>query len=83
MATVDGKHTAFTLQDHMDFAEKFIAYTGLSKSKTLTINQENIQSLTIAINNTDYYFVEFLLASSLVPAPSSLAFFHDASLVAR
>lgn len=23
MATVDGKHTAFTLQDHMDFAEKF------------------------------------------------------------
>ncbi|WP_286314027.1 hypothetical protein, partial [Turicimonas muris] len=27
--------------------------------------------------------VEFLLASSLVPAPSSLAFFHDASLVAR
>ena len=57
MATVDGKHTAFTLQDHMDFAEKFIAYTGLSKSKTLTINQENIQSLTIAINNTDYYFL--------------------------
>lgn len=59
MATVDGKHTAFTLQDHMDFAERFIAYTGLSKSKTLTINQENIQSLTIAINNTDYYFLQF------------------------
>lgn len=44
-----------SLQDHLNFAETFISYTGLPKAKTLTINQEHLQSLTVAINKNNYF----------------------------
>lgn len=59
MATVDANTSLRSLKDHLNFAEEFISYTGLCKAKTLTINQENLQSLTIAINNNNYYFLQF------------------------
>lgn len=59
MSTVDASDTLRSLQDHLDFAERFINYTGLHKSKSIKINQENLQSLTVAINNNNYYFLQF------------------------
>ena len=46
----------------------------------LGVHSGHHESVTFIIEGDT---VEFLLASSLVPAPSSLAFFHVASLVAR
>ncbi|WP_438696386.1 hypothetical protein, partial [Turicimonas muris] len=59
MASVDAQGSIKTLADHLEFAEKFLDYTGLSKKDGLKINQANLQSLTVAINNHDYYFIQF------------------------
>ncbi len=64
------------------FLRKFLKI--METSKILGTYSQIIKTISIDLTIKECIVrVEFLLASSLVPAPSSLAFFHDASLVAR
>ena len=61
MASVDAQGSIKTLADHLEFAEKFLDYRVIQEG-WFKNQSRNLQSLTIAINNHDYYFIQFPLS---------------------